>query len=87
MGRVDERLVPTQLAGDDMEGECQHDWRRGPSHDFGGALQIVCCRCWKVSSVEYMQGLWIEPWTEEDYWKHLDAIEGDRAPEIRKARG
>lgn len=65
---------------------CEHDLRRGPCTELDGGVQTVCIKCWKTGTAAWFEGLLIEPWTEDLYWEYLDAIEGERAPEIRRMR-
>ena len=64
---------------------CEHDWRRGPlTHP--AFWQVVCLKCWKYELMHIVYAEKWPKWTEQDYWDNLDAIEGDRADEIRAMR-
>lgn len=62
------------------------DFRIGPGFDplFAPA---VCLRCWDFRTLPWWEaGRW-PAFTVEDYWENLDAIEGERAEEIRREHG
>jgi hypothetical protein len=66
--------------------ECEHDWRIGPRIFMTDSLPAVCCKCWAPTMLSTDQAATWPMWTEEDYWNNLDAIEGDRAPDLRRMR-
>jgi hypothetical protein len=49
-------------------------------------VQGVCLRCWRTDNLPRDEAEKWPAWTDEDYWGNLDAIEGDKAPEIRRLR-
>jgi hypothetical protein len=69
-------------------GACEHTWKVGPltSDTFPRRHQVVCVKCWKTDVFSAEEAAKWPLWTDEDYWDNLDAIEGDKAPEIRRLR-
>lgn len=47
----------------------------------------VCVKCWEFVGMDWEEAQGHRIWTERDYWDNLDAIEGDRAEEIRRNHG
>lgn len=63
---------------------CEHDWRTGPVVGLHGETSAICVKCWRPRTLSWDDASVWPAWTENDYWNNLDAIEGDRAPEIRR---
>lgn len=79
-------MVVQRLQAEDrvIEGHEGHALRRGPM-TWPRETHWVCLDCEEIG-VAHGRTPDIPPWAEQDYWDHLDWIEGDRADEIRRMR-
>lgn len=70
-----------------MGEQCEHEWRVNRAvTDLRDRRDGVCLNCRATALFSAFEARQWPYWTEEDYWDNLDAIEGDRAPEIRRLK-